>query len=100
MQNAIDVRDMSTAIHSLFLVRHKPKTVLNAFRGIELGDCPYDNYLHWQVIEDNTENLGEIDYRALKGDRVWIGGKLVSDVLYDDGEYKYKVIGSSDLWGI
>lgn len=99
MKKVIDVRDMHTAIHSLYLVNHKPQTTLDMFKSLEndaLDEIEQAGL--WDRISENVENLGEINYRYFKGEKVWINHELVSDVIFDDGENKYKVIGSFDIW--
>lgn len=99
----IDVRDMHTAIHSLFLVTRKPKTTLDLFWMLSTfnEDEPLDEFQVneiWNEINQNTESLGEINYRNFEGDKFWRNGVLVSDVRYKDSDHNYKVIGSYDIW--
>ena len=38
MKKVIDVRDMHTAIHSLYMVTRKPELMLNTFKFLENAD--------------------------------------------------------------
>ena len=94
MQKVIDVHNMRTAVHELFLVKRKPKTTLKTFREIEGGN---NNQTNWNIIENNTEYLGEVHFRHFEGTKVWINRVLVSEIYFDDGENRYRVMGSYDI---
>lgn len=98
MKQVIDVRDMHTAIHSLYIVNKKPKTTLKLFKSLNDCCCEYESEPLWNQIQENTEYFGEIDFRDISGDKFWIGGDLVSDNEYHCGDNHFKVIGSFDLY--
>lgn len=98
----IDVRDMHNGIHSLYLVTRKPKTTCNLFWQIsnfnnEDFQDEFECQEIWDAIAQNTEEMGEINFRDFKGDKVWHNGVLTSYVTYSDGENNYRVIGSYDI---
>lgn len=102
MQKVIDVRDMNTAIHSLYLVKRCPKNTCKLFWSLSTfndnGLDEFESMEVWNQINENVESLGEIHYQYIKGDKYWKNGVLLSDNVYDDGTKKYKVIGSYDIW--
>ena len=101
MKRVIDIRDMHTAIHELYLVKHKPLTVIEVFAELtELGgdEDLYLKEIYWTFLKKNTEYLGEINFRNISGGIVTRNGKPLDDCVYNDGENKYKVIGRFDLW--
>lgn len=65
----IEIRNMHTAIHELFIVHQQPKTTLKYFQ--ELENMGFDESgLHWSFINRNTEYLGEVNFRtALENSR-------------------------------
>ena len=103
MKKVIDVRDMHTAIHSLYLVTRKPKTTLGYFQELEYGDfwqddnyCDYTVEYYYNKINENTEYLGEINFRDVTGGQVTRKGIPVDSCVYDNGQDKYQVIGRFD----
>ena len=66
MQNVIEIRNMQTAIHELFLIKCKPMTTLKAFEELSEGLNEYEN---WNIINNNTDFLGEINYRFITDNR-------------------------------
>ena len=62
----IEIRNMHTAIHELYIVNSKPKTTMRYFNALEDGDhVESDEYL-WDLVNDNTEYLGEVNFREKK----------------------------------
>lgn len=98
MKQVIDVRDMHTAIHSLYLVNKKPKTTLKLFKSLDGCCCEYESEPIWNEINQNTEYLGEIDFRKITGDKLWRNGDLLSHNEYHDGDDHFLVIGSFDIY--
>lgn len=100
MKNVIDIRDMHTGIHSLYLVNSKPKACINAFDALtELGnDDQFLNRFYWNFLEENITCLGEINYRNISGGQVTRRGIPKDDCIYNDGNVKYRVIARFDLW--
>ncbi len=98
MKKVIDVRDMHTAIHSLYLVNKKPKTTLKMFRALQ--ELELEEYAPplWEEIWRNTEDFGEIDFRKITGDKFWRNGELISHNEYHDGDDHFLVIGSFDIY--
>lgn len=97
MKKAIDVRDMHTAIHSLYVVNKKPRTTLKLFQLLNDCCCEYESDPIWDEINQNTECLGEIDFRKISGDKFWRGGELISHNEYHDGDAHFLIIGSFDI---
>jgi hypothetical protein len=101
MKQAIDLHNMQTAIHELFIVEHKPKTVLKAFSWLD--SPPEDTtseeyedtaqYLFNTVINPNTDYLGEIHYSYIQGGHLCQNHIPVDDCIYADGESTYRIIG-------
>jgi hypothetical protein len=102
MKKVIDVRDMHTAIHSLYIVNKKPKTTLKMFK--ELVSRDFNGEIDgifsdlWDGINENTEYFGEINFRKITGDKFWRNGDLLSDNEYHCGDNHFKLIGSFDIF--
>lgn len=102
MTKAIDVRDMNTAIHSLYEIKSKPQTVAKSFRRLAEIDY-YENYSEmrdlWQFIEENTILLGEYNVHCqMFGSRIWTNKKLNPGVTVKHNGIVYQIIESVDLW--
>ena len=69
MQNVIEIRNMHTAIHELFLLERKPITTLDAFRALSKGLDYKDENENWRIIHNNTSFLGEINFRDITESR-------------------------------
>jgi hypothetical protein len=97
MQKVIDVRDMHTAIHSLYIVNKKPKTTLKLFKSLD--DCCYDyeNETIWNEIMKNVDSFDEINWRDITGDMFWTNGNLMSHNEYHCGDNHFVLIGSFDI---
>ncbi len=105
MKKVIDVRDMHNACHSFYLVTAKPKTTCKLFWFVSTFNDKEENFPDdfeqiqiWDKINKNTECLGETNYRNIQGDKIWKNGQLTSHNVYDDGENKFLVIGSFDIY--
>jgi hypothetical protein len=101
-KNAIDVVEMHSGIHYLYLVNRKPKTTCDLFWQLSRfnDENPPDEFKTeyiWSKIHENAECLGEIHPRYIKGDKFWRNGKLDPGVIFDDGDDKYNIIGSYDV---
>lgn len=97
MKKVIDVRDMHTAIHSLYIVNKKPKTTLKLFKSLDGCCCEYESELIWDEIMQNVECFGEIDFRNITGDKYWHSGDLMSHNEYHCGDDHFLLIGSFDI---
>jgi hypothetical protein len=97
MKKVIDVRDMHTAIHSLYIVNKKPKTTLSLFKQLDDCCCEYESEPIWNEIMKNVECYGEINFRDISGDKFWRNGDLISDNEYHCGDDHFKLIGSFDI---
>jgi hypothetical protein len=89
---AVNVRSMHTGIHHLFVIDSKPKTVLKAFKALSKGvNEDEEQYLWFEVINKNTSDNFEINYRFIENDNTYVDRK---------GQ-KYKIINdqSIDVWG-
>ena len=98
MRKVIDVRNMHDAIHSLYIVKSKPKTVLKAFMALDGCCCEYESDPLWNIINANTEYYGEINFRDITGDKSWRGGELISHNEYHNGDDHFVLIGSFDIY--
>lgn len=99
MKKVIDVRDMHTGIHSLYIVNKKPKTTLKMFKLLVELELEEYSQPFWDEINNNTEYFGEINYRDIRGDKLWKGQELVSHNEYHDGnDNHFVLIGSFDLY--
>ena len=102
MPKAIDVRDMNTAIHSLYVIKSKPQIVAKAFRRLAEIDF-FENNLEmcdlWKFIEKNTEYLGEYNANTqMFGSRIWRNKHLQSGVTVEHKGIVYNILESVDLW--
>lgn len=102
MTKAIDVRDMNTAIHSLYEINSKPQTVAKAFRRLAEIDY-FENHFEmldlWKIIESNTTLLGEYNVHfQMSGSRIWTNKKLNPGVTVKHNGVTYQIIESVDLW--
>ena len=98
MQKVIDIRNMHTGIHSLYIVNKKPKTTLKLFKSLVDCCCEYEAQPIWDEIWKNTDEFGEINYRDITGDKFWRGQELISHNEYHDGnDNHFVLIGSFDI---
>ena len=89
MRRAIEIHNYRTAIHELFLTKNNRSKTMEAIKeldyiqGVWNGDIE-DNYYNldysWQVISENLEYIGEINFRDIDYN------------VYDDGQFKYDII--------
>ena len=64
-EKAIDYHNYQSAMHEVYLVTGDLGTVIAAFEWIA-GESGFDEILdqyYWNIIEANTEYIGEVNYR-------------------------------------
>ena len=99
LEKVIDVRNMHTAIHSLYKVTGDEKIVLQCFQDLEFdndGKLP-EEYI-WNELYQHVEYIGEIHYMWISGGSTTRLGIPTDDCVYADGDNEYQVIGRFDIY--
>ena len=69
MKQAIDIRDMHTAIHNLFEVINNPDDVLSMFEALEEEGDRFKIEFLWDEINKNTKFIAEFNFRNIRENR-------------------------------